>query len=282
MFPMKNIHLLIIDPQNDFCDLPDKYLPFDSNGNQTLPQLPVPGAHADMQRLAAFIRANTTYIQGMTITLDSHHAYGIERPSFWLTSEGQTISPFTQVTAADVKAGTYLPRHTEHIAHSIDYLEQLESAGRYTHMVWPAHCEIGTWGHNIHADVRHACSEWEVARGRAVNQVFKGINPLVEHYSAIRAEVIDPNDPSTDINHKLLNSWDEVDILLIAGEAGSHCVKSTVEHIIEYRTSLRPIQIVLLTDCMSPVSGFNATYQAFLGKMLMAGVLTTTSTSYRF
>lgn len=39
----RNLHLLIIDPQNDFCDLPAGYLPAD----QTLPALPVTGAHAD-------------------------------------------------------------------------------------------------------------------------------------------------------------------------------------------------------------------------------------------
>ena len=48
-----NIQLLAIDPQNDFCDLPAAYRP---TGHA--PSLPVAGAHADMQRLAAFIRAH--------------------------------------------------------------------------------------------------------------------------------------------------------------------------------------------------------------------------------
>jgi hypothetical protein len=41
-------HLLIIDPQNDFCDLPDAYcptLPQDA-GARLRPSLPVGGAHA--------------------------------------------------------------------------------------------------------------------------------------------------------------------------------------------------------------------------------------------
>ena len=43
-----SVHLLAIDPQNDFCDLPAE--------GAAAPTLPVPGAHADMQRLAALLR----------------------------------------------------------------------------------------------------------------------------------------------------------------------------------------------------------------------------------
>lgn len=271
---MTNIHLLIIDPQNDFCDLPDNYLPKDAAGKQMAPQLAVPGAHADMQRLAALISAHKTVINGITVTLDSHHAFAIERPAFWQTANGGAVAPFTTITAADVTTGRYTTRHPQYTRHAIDYLTQLEAAGRYTHMVWPAHCEIGTWGHNIHEDVRHAYSEWEKEQGKAVNNVFKGTNPLVEHYSAIRAEVIDPNDPATQVNEALLNTWRDTDILLVAGEAGSHCVKSTVEHIIEYRQSTHPMQIILLTDCMSPVAGFEQGYADFLDAMKAQGVQT--------
>lgn len=271
---MTNIHLLIIDPQNDFCDLPDNYLSRTSSGDIIKSQLPVSGAHADMQRLAGFITAHKATLTGITVTLDSHHAFAIERSAFWQTAKGEAVAPFTQITAADLTSGKYVTRHPQHAAHALHYLTQLEAAGRYKHMVWPAHCEIGTWGHNIHADVRNAYSAWEKEQGKAVNKVFKGTNPLVEHYSAIRAEVIDPNDPATQVNEALLNTWNDTDILLVAGEAGSHCVKSTVEHIIEYRKSAHPMQIVLLTDCMSPVTGFAQVYDDFLNTMRAQGVQT--------
>ena len=42
--------VLIVDPQNDFCDLPAGT---DSiSGQLIFPSLPVSGAHADMRRLA--------------------------------------------------------------------------------------------------------------------------------------------------------------------------------------------------------------------------------------
>ena len=39
----RHLHLLIIDPQNDFCDLPPAYLPVHPvTGDARAPALPVP------------------------------------------------------------------------------------------------------------------------------------------------------------------------------------------------------------------------------------------------
>jgi hypothetical protein len=56
------------------------------------------------------------------------------------------------------------------------YLDALEAGGRYGLMVWPVHCEIGTWGHNVQSAVREAYGRWEVATLRPVRKVFKGMN----------------------------------------------------------------------------------------------------------
>jgi nicotinamidase/pyrazinamidase len=108
-----------------------------------------------------------------------------------------------------------------------------------------------------------------------VRHVFKGTNPWTEHYSAIEAEVPDPTDPGTVLNTALLLSLGQADQLLIAGEASSHCVRSTTEHIVQHLPRLVPgwhaRRIVLLTDGMSPVGGFEAQHQAFLEAMRTAG-----------
>ena len=78
--------LLIIDPQNDFCDLPETWHPVDPIGvSRTAPSLPVPGAHADMQRLAALLREAGAAFDAVTITLDAHHQLDIAHPAFWQT-----------------------------------------------------------------------------------------------------------------------------------------------------------------------------------------------------
>ncbi|MGE6919509.1 cysteine hydrolase [Achromobacter kerstersii] len=274
----RSAHLLIVDPQNDFCDLPQAYLPTDPlTGNPMQPALPVAGAHADMQRLARFIDATAHALTSITLTLDSHHRLDVAHPTFWRTGDGQPVLPFTPITAADVRAGRFHPRHIDDLPRTLTYLDELEARGRYTLMVWPVHCEIGTWGHNVHADVRAAYSRWEDADQFIVRKVPKGTNPWTEHYSALMAEVPDPDDPRSQLNRSLLGSLDRSDLIIIGGEAGSHCVRATVEHLAEHLPGGNLSRIVLLTDCMSPVTGFADAQTAFLQRMRDLGMQERTS-----
>ncbi|HEY0817180.1 MAG TPA: cysteine hydrolase, partial [Rhizobacter sp.] len=98
--------LLVIDPQNDFCDLPESIRPTDPlTGQRLAPTLPVAGAHADMQRLAAFIRDTSTVWSDIAITLDSHNRLHIAHPTFWQKGDGSAVAPFTAIKAEQVRAG---------------------------------------------------------------------------------------------------------------------------------------------------------------------------------
>jgi nicotinamidase-related amidase len=276
--PMKrNLHLLIIDPQNDFCDLPPAYLP-DNPATKGVhaPALPVNGAHQDMLRLAGIVNRGRHGLTAISVTLDSHHRYDIAHPTFWLGADGAAPTPFTQITAAEVRAATYLPRDGGALPRVLAYLDALEQSGRYQLMIWPVHCEIGSWGHNVHEDVREAYNRWEDASLGIVTKIPKGSNPWTEHYSAVMAEVPDNADPDTQLNRELIASLAEADLIYIAGEAGSHCVKATTEHIAEQLVAqFGPdaySRLVLITDCMSPVAGFCDQYQDFLEDMEERGV----------
>jgi len=271
--------LLIIDPQNDFCDLPAAWRPIDPlTGAAVAPALPVAGAHADMQRLAGFIRQAGDALDGITVTLDSHHHVDVAHPTFWQQGDGGAVTPFTAITAAQVREGRYRPRDADALPRTLAYLDELEARGRYTLMVWPVHCEIGSWGHGIHADVRAACNAWEERRLAQVDMVTKGENPWTEHYSAVQAEVPLDADPGTQLNRALIAALDRADRLLIAGEAGSHCVRATTEHIVAHLPGGRPERVVLLTDCISPVGGFEAQQQGFFDAMARLGVQLAPST----
>lgn len=267
-------HLVIIDPQNDFCDLPPQYCqqdPFNPALRLT-PALPVPGAHADMLRVAQLIRAAGSAFDAISITLDSHQRLDIAHPGFWRQSDGSQVMPFTQISAADVRSGKFRPCSKDALPRVQAYLDALEAQQRYVHMVWPVHCEIGSWGNNVHADVRAAYNDWEEMTGVSVGKIVKGTNPWTEHYSAIQAEVPDGDDMTTQLNRAFLDHLKEADRIYICGEAGSHCVKSTVEHIVANFDPADAGKLVLLTDCMSPVSGFEAQYQAFVADMQVRGV----------
>jgi len=260
----RQYHLLVIDPQNDFCDLPPP----------AAPALPVPGAHQDMLRLASLIEQGGAGISAITVTLDSHHRYDVAHPTFWHTADGAAPGPFTQISAADVRAGRYRPRDAAALPRVLSYLDALETAGRYQLMVWPVHCEIGSWGHNVHDAVRKAYNAWEEQRHAVVAKVGKGSNPWTEHYSAVMAEVPDPADPASQLNRELISSLSQADTIVITGEAGSHCVKATTEHIAD---QIDPRKLVLVTDCMSPVTGFEAQYLDFAQAMQRRGARLATS-----
>ncbi|MGK6309806.1 cysteine hydrolase [Variovorax sp. DT-64] len=274
----RSIQLLLIDPQNDFCDLPASWLATDgSTGAQLQPALPVAGAHADMLRLAGLIREGAGGIAGITVTLDSHHRFDIAHPTFWQARDGAAVAPFTSITAGQVRGGDFQPRDQAALPRALAYIDELERRGRYTLMVWPVHCEIGSWGHNVHAAVEAAYNAWEDGQLRVVEKIAKGSNPWTEHYSAIQAEVPDAGDPGTLLNMPLVESLDRADMIVVAGEASSHCVKATTEHIVANLPSARPPKLVLVTDCMSPVTGFEVQHQAFLKDMAECGVQLRTS-----
>ena len=272
------IELLIIDPQNDFCDLPPDWCGVDPLTRQAvLPALPVLGAHADMLRLAGLIRSGMDGIAAITVTLDSHHRFDIAHPTFWKTRSGEAVTPFTPITASQVRSGDFAPKDAAMLPRTLAYLDELERHGRYTLMVWPVHCEMGSWGHNVHAAVKAAYNAWEDSRLALVRKVNKGSNPWTEHYSALQAEVPDEADAATQLNTALIASLDKADMIVIAGEASSHCVRATAEHLIDNLPSRHVTKVVLLTDCMSPVGGFEAQHKAFLDDMAHRGVALTTS-----
>jgi len=277
-----NTQLLLIDPQNDFCDLPDDWLPrTPALDLQARPALPVGGAHADLLRAAALVDRLGARLQGITVTLDSHHRIDIAHPGFWRDAAGHAApAPFTPITAAQVRAGTWRPREAAALPRVLDYLDALEATGRYTLMVWPVHCQMGSWGQAVHAGLQSALDRWADAQGRSVQIVSKGENPWTEHYSALQAEVPDAQDARTQLNRPLLAALDGADQLLIAGEAGSHCVRATVEHLVEHLPAASCGKLVLLRDCISPVAGFEAAQAEFFAAMQARGVRLALSTDF--
>lgn len=260
-----NARLLIIDPQNDFCDIPGA-------------ALPVPGANADMHRLAAFMRASRERLTDIIVTLDSHASVGIERTTFWRAADGSPVEPFTEISERDVRQGRFQPRNASLITEVTQYLHALERGGRYRLMVWPVHCVLGTWGHNIHTEVAGELAKWEEGAQRTAFRVLKGLNPMTEQYSAIKAEVPSASDPQTQTNRTLLARARPAEgLLLVAGEAASHCVAATLEHMFQDMTIEQRERVVVLRDCMSPVTGFEQSAAAFLDTVSAQGARVMTS-----
>lgn len=257
-----SLHLLLIDPQNDFC------LP---NG-----ALSVPGAEEDMARLIELIDRRNADISRITVTLDSHRRLDISHPLWWRDSEGNPPAPFTTISSAEVQAAHWQATDPSAQLRSLQYLETLESTGSYPHVIWPEHCLLGDPGHNVYGPLSSALHRWEAANHTGVDFLLKGSNPWTEHFSAVRAEVPDPRDPGTDVDPGFVNSLAASDELWIAGQALSHCVANTVRDLLAqppFAGSATPAtSMVLLRDATSPVPGFEPQAQAFVAEAESHGV----------
>ncbi len=260
----KKIHLLIIDPQQDFCD---------PNG-----ALFVQGSVEDCNRLSSMISRYKNEIDSITVTLDSHHKFHISHPSFWVNSSGDNPSPFTPISKEQVQSGEWKAAVPEFATRAIDYVSALEDAGKYGHFIWPEHCLIGGWGAAIHPSIFGAINEWAGHKpGRTVNFVQKGSNTLTEHFSAIQAEIPDPSDSKTELNSELIQVLAEADDILIAGQALSHCVANSIRDIVN---TIDPKKLVLITDTTSSVTGFEKHGQDFVKELTAKGMRLQTSTNY--
>jgi nicotinamidase-related amidase len=255
------IELLIIDPQVDFMDLPGS-------------KLAVPGASKDMERLAAFVARCGHKLDDIHVTLDSHHLLHIANPMLWVNSQREHPAPFTLVAAKDVTAGVWRPNprlSRENQDWCLAYVERLASGGRYPLVIWPPHCLIGSAGHAVEPKLHQTLLDWEQAEFAMVDYVTKGSNFRTEHYSAVAAEVPDPKDPTTTLNMALVR-LQEADLVILAGEARSHCVANTVRDIAANFDPANIGKLHLLQDCTSDVPGFEAMGEAFVAEMTAKGM----------
>ena len=255
------IQLLVIDPQNDFCDIEGA-------------ALPVSGANDDLRRLAGFIESHQADIDGITVTLDSHASVAVERTTFWSSREGGPVAPFTFITADDVATGAFQPRDASLTPQVVGMLGQLAAAGKPGMVVWPVHCVTGTWGHNIQGDVARALATWEMAHQRAVAKVLKGEYPLSEHFGVFEADAPVASVPGTQFNRALAASIASgADLVVMAGEASSHCVAASYDQFMRFlaKSPAFAPQVVLLRDCMSPVAGFEPMQDGLFERARAAG-----------
>jgi nicotinamidase/pyrazinamidase len=177
----------------------------------------------------------------------------IAHPIFWQDGNGNHPAPFTMITEADVLKGTWRAFNPAFQKRQTDYVKALTAGGRYPLVIWPPHCIIGSNGTSIFPEFNAALDRWALKNFGLIDFVTKGSNPFTEHYGVVKADVEDAGDPSTQINTTLVKRLEEADIILVAGEALSHCVANSVRDIATEFGDAQIKKFVLLEDATSPV-----------------------------
>jgi nicotinamidase-related amidase len=257
----RNVHLLLIDVQKDFCFPQGSLFVAGRSGR---------GAVDDSRRIAELVYKNLGTITGITATMDTHFAHQIFFPSFWQTGDGEPVSAHRVITTKDLDAGAVRPNPAmarwlcggnyawlvKQVRH---YTEALEKAGKYELYLWPPHCILGSDGHALAGVVHEARMFHAYARGTQSWVEVKGGHPLTENYSVMAPEVLSRHDgqPLGQRNTQFLRTLLSADAVVIAGQAASHCVKSSIDDLLSEIAVTDPElarKVYLLTDCMSAVT----------------------------
>ncbi len=257
----RSVHLLLIDVQKDFCFPQGSLYVAGRSGT---------GAMDDNRRIAEFIYRNLGLLTHVTTTLDTHFAYQIFSPSFWVDRDDQPLTPFREITAEQIERGEVRPNpmvarwlcdgnYTWLLRQVTYYCRELERAGKYRLYLWPPHCLLGSDGHALAGAVHAARLFHAYARGAQSLVEVKGGNPLTENYSVLRPEVLLRHDghPLAQRNTLFLKTLLTADAVLIAGQASSHCVKSTIDDLLDEILAKDPQlarKVYVLSDCMSAVT----------------------------
>lgn len=274
------INLLLIDVQRDFCH-PEGTLYVGGRSGV--------GAIEDSKRIAQFIYKNVDLITKTTVTLDTHFPLQIFFSNFFVDKNGVELNPHTLIDVKEVSGKKYLinldlagnvindfvmpnPRVALELGVSLDWLykqcvyycEQLKdpNSGRkkYTLYLWPEHCMIGTIGHTLVGVVNEARMFHAYARSSQPAIEIKGGHPLSENYSIVQPEVLtrfDGNPSNLQRNTKFLDHLLKDDIVIIAGQASSHCVASSIDDILQEILNTNPKlaeKIYILEDGTSAVA----------------------------
>lgn len=257
----KKVHLLLIDEQKDFCFPKGSLYVGGRSGT---------GAMEDNARVAEFVYKNLGVITDITTTMDTHMPNQIFFPSFWQGKDGEALTPFRFVETEQIKSGDVKPHpalagflcggnYPWLLSYVRHYTESLEKAGKYKLYLWPFHCLLGSDGHVLVGVIHEARLFHAFARkARSVPEVKGGLF-LTENYSVLSPEVVKAHDgrPVGQKNTDFIKTLMTSDICVIAGQAASHCVKSSIQDLLSEINAQDPKlvkKVYILKDCMSAVA----------------------------
>jgi len=255
----RRISLLLVDLQNSFCTPGFELFVGGRTGN---------AAVEDTRRLCEFIYRNLGAITRVFATFDSHRPLQIFHPSFWVDREDRHPAPFTLITEEDIERSRWVvtpgvPDALGIVPEQLNlyvrhYVRTLAERGKYDLMIWPYHALLGSPGHSLVSSVHEAVFFHSIARHAQPRIHIKGDAPLTEHYSIFGPEVtVGPDgEPIGAKNVDLIEELLDSEIVVIAGQAKSHCLAWTIDDLltdIEIRNRRLAEKVYLLGDCTSPV-----------------------------
>jgi nicotinamidase-related amidase len=286
----RRIWLLLVDVQNTFC-IPDFELFVAGRSGR--------GAVEDNVRLCQFIYRNLGVITHISATMDTHLSQQVFHAIFFVDKDGNHPAPYTNIQATELKSGKWRfnPALASNFGITAEYGQQmmihyagkLEKKGKYALTVWPYHAMLGGIGHALVSSVEEAIFFHSMARLTQPEFEVKGDQSFTEHYSVIGPEVT--RGPKGEVlgkhNSKFIETLKQMDAVIIAGQAKSHCVAWTISDLLDdinQTDKSLANRVYLLEDCTSPVvvpgADFTDSANEAFERFVKAGMHSAVSTKF--
>jgi nicotinamidase-related amidase len=215
----------------------------------------VPGAVDDMRRTLGWLYRHLDVLTGLHFSMDTHRAFQIFHPAWWVDGSGGHPEPFSVIRHEDVRSGRWMA--VAHPKASLEYCRKLESTGRYVLTIWPYHTLLGGVSHALVPALMEAALFHSLVRRHQTHFETKGTHALTENYSVLSPEV-------EALEGRVIGGFNAAffDLLMtydrvyIFGQAKSHCVLSTLRDLRERIATVDPClaqKVFVLEDAMSPV-----------------------------
>lgn len=268
--------LVLIDTQNDFCHPSGTLYVGGRSGT---------GAIDDSRRTAEFIYHNASRLTGIFPTFDTHFGHQIFSAPFWEGAHGEPLTQHsliiedaggklnnvaldgTTILVRDVRPKPAMALIATNNAGAwaglyefcLHYVRELARQGKYTLYLWPPHCLLGKVGHALVGVISEARNFHAYLRGTNTPGEIKGGHIVSENYSVFRPEVMTDahGNPIAQRNTRFLETLVAHDMVVIGGQAASHCVASSIDDMLEWlvqKDRALVEKVWLLEDCMSAVA----------------------------
>jgi nicotinamidase-related amidase len=184
------IVVLIIDPQNDFCEK-DEFR--NEKGS-----LAVPGTENDMKNIVKMLDTYRQKIHKIIVSLDTHTKNHIGHELLVNVETGSSADGFTQFFCkndkiisenpdCEYRVNVVNPEHQTIMNNYVKkYLKVLAQNSQLPAIRWPTHCIPKTTGWGIHPLLLSKLSDLNDIQ---IEYRIKGQNQLAEMYSIMQAEV---------------------------------------------------------------------------------------------
>ena len=229
-----------------------------------------PGLPEAIRLSVEFFYKYLSIITEIVSTLDTHYPAQIFFPQFHMDQNNDFVPSNIVITEDDYQNGKY--HCNPAIAKNIGmtpvqlntqikhYCHELEKNSKKNLYIWSHHCLLGTPGHTMVGVINEAIMFHQIVRNAANHFEIKGGSPFTEHYSIFAPEVMTLYDgtpiPGVGRNTRLIENLLSSDVIIIMGQAMSHCVLESINDLVNEVKAQDPNllkKIYVLEDCMAPV-----------------------------